>query len=131
MQSERTSDQTFAGWNIERIGETSVLHTGTAKPGLYKGEGVPLLDPEALVVYWGSTGAKQGACLLTPRFSSRGELGTLRTLSISWISDLCSSTLSLPYSMCGRFAPLLRFSSISRITLDQIAWEGGILGKWW
>jgi len=117
MWRKRASDQTFTGWSVEVEKKYSYKNGGA--------EGVPLLDPEGLLANRGPTGAKRGVRLPVPRFSSRDELGALITLSISWISNLCSSTLSWPYSMRGQFGPLLRFRSISHITLDQIGSEGG------
>ena len=114
---KRASDQTFTGWSVEIEKKYSHKNGGA--------EGVPLLDPEGLLASCRLTDAERGARSPTPRFSSRGELGALRTLSISWISSLYSSTLSFLYSMHGKYAPLLRVSSILHITLDQIGSERG------
>ena len=130
IRSKRASNQPFTSWSVDvdkkKVPGASVLCTRAGS--CTKAEDVPLLDPETLLVNWGPTGAKWGMHLPTPKFSSRGELGALRTLSISWISSLYSSTLPLPYSIRGKFAPLRRVSSISHITLDQIGSEGGRLG---
>ena len=105
-----------AGVEVEKQKESG-NNQYTIRGGGEEVEGVPLSDAEVVAGSW------RLARSPTPMVSSRGDFGTLRTPSNFWISSLCSSTLSLSYSMCGIFAPLLRVRSIPHITLGSLGGE--------
>ena len=98
MQRERTSDQTFVGWDIE-IEKVRVVGT-LYKIGKGGDKGVPLSGIESAGMV-----------------SSRG---VLRVSSISWILSFCPSTLFFSCLVRCIFAPLLRLRSISCVTLESL-----------
>ena len=118
IQSECASDQTPADWNIG-VGKAGVINT-LHMIGEGGAEDVPLLDAEVVAASWESMGAESGTRSLELRAPSRGALGALRVLCISWIFSLCPSTLPLLRLIRGIFAPLLRVRSISRVTLELL-----------
>jgi len=99
MQSERASDQTSTGWNIE-VGRAGVIST-------------PCEIDE---------GGR--SCGRVPRVYGRvllgGALSALRVSGVSWVLNLRPSSLPPPCLTRGIIAPLSRVRSISRVTLELV-----------